>query len=80
GFTVLKVKVGIDTPEQDLKRIQAIRERVGNTVTLRSDANQGWDPKSAVRIINQMDDAGFNIELIEQPVRAHDIVGMKFVT
>lgn len=80
GFTVLKVKVGIDTPEQDLKRIQAIRERVGNTVTLRLDANQGWDPKSAVRIINQMEGAGFNIELIEQPVPAHDIEGMKFVT
>lgn len=80
GFTVLKVKVGIDTPEQDLKRIQAIRERVGNTVTLRLDANQGWDPKSAVRIINQMEDAGFNIELIEQPVPAYDIEGMKLVT
>ncbi len=80
GFTVLKVKVGIDTPEQDLKRIQAIRDRVGNKVTLRLDANQGWDPKSAVRTIRKMEDAGFDIELIEQPVPANDIEGMKFVT
>lgn len=80
GFTVLKVKVGIDTPEQDLKRIQAIRDRVGNKVTLRLDANQGWDPKSAVRTIRKMEDAGFDIELIEQPVLANDIEGMKFVT
>lgn len=80
GFTVLKVKVGIDTPEQDLKRIQAIRDRVGNKVTLRLDANQGWDPKSAVRTIGKMEDAGFDIELIEQPVPAGDIEGMKFVT
>ena len=33
-----------------------------------------------MRIINQMEGAGFNIELIEQPVPAHDIEGMKFVT
>lgn len=80
GFTVLKVKVGIDTAENDFARIQAIRERVGDKVTLRLDANQGWDPKTAVRIINRMEDAGFNIELIEQPVPANDIEGMKFVT
>ncbi|KYG59548.1 dipeptide epimerase [Planococcus maritimus] len=80
GFTVLKVKVGIDQAENDFKRIQAIRARVGNKVTLRLDANQGWDPKSAVRIITRMEDAGFNIELIEQPVPANDIEGLKFVT
>lgn len=80
GFSVLKVKVGIDTPDNDLKRIQAIRARVGDKVTLRLDANQGWDPKSAVRIINTMEQAGLAIELIEQPVPASDIEGLKFVT
>ncbi len=80
GFTVLKVKVGIDSSENDFSRIQAIRKRVGDKATLRLDANQGWDPKSAVRIINRMEAAGFNIELIEQPVPAHDIEGLKFVT
>lgn len=80
GFTVLKVKVGIDTPENDLARIQAIRARVGDKVTLRLDANQGWDAKSAVRVINKMEQAGLDIELIEQPVPASDIEGLKFVT
>ncbi|MBT2583769.1 dipeptide epimerase [Planococcus sp. ISL-109] len=80
GFSVLKVKVGIDTPENDLERIKAIRKRVGDKVTLRLDANQGWDRKSAVRIINKMEQAGLDIELIEQPVPASDIEGLKFVT
>jgi L-alanine-DL-glutamate epimerase-like enolase superfamily enzyme len=53
---------------------------VGNGIKLRVDANQGWQPKEAVRLINQMADAGLTIELVEQPVAAHDLEGLKFVT
>jgi len=75
---MLKVKVGKE-PEKDLQRLKAIREAVGYTLSLRIDANQGWKPKEAVRILRGMEDAGLNIELIEQPVIAHDITGMKYV-
>ncbi|WKA54045.1 dipeptide epimerase [Planococcus shixiaomingii] len=80
GFDVLKIKVGIDTVEQDIKRIRAIRDKVGYDVVLRLDANQGWEPKAAVRAIGLMEDAGLGIELIEQPVPANDIDGLKYVT
>lgn len=80
GFDVLKVKVGIGRIEEDLARIKAIRERVGYEPKLRLDANQGWHAKEAVRAIGMMEDAGFNIELIEQPVYAGDIDGLKYVT
>lgn len=80
GFDVLKVKVGIDTVEKDIERITAIRKKVGYDVLLRLDANQGWEAKSAVRAIGMMEDAGLGIELIEQPVHAKDIEGLKFVT
>lgn len=80
GFDVLKVKVGIDTVDKDIERIRAIRSRVGPDVLLRLDANQGWEAKSAVRAIGLMEDAGLGIELIEQPVPAHDIEGLKYVT
>ncbi|MFW2477715.1 MAG: enolase C-terminal domain-like protein, partial [Sediminibacterium sp.] len=66
GFTVLKVKVGIDSSENDFSRIQAIRKRVGDKVTLRLDANQGWDPKSAVRIINRMEVAFEDLNCINR--------------
>lgn len=49
GFSVLKVKVGKDVIEKDIQRIQAIRKRVGPDITIRLDANQGWNPKEAVR-------------------------------
>ncbi|WP_108670251.1 mandelate racemase/muconate lactonizing enzyme family protein [Peribacillus acanthi] len=80
GFTVLKVKVGKDEASLDFDRIKKIREQVGKDIKIRLDANQGWNPKESIRIIRKMEDAGLNIELVEQPVLAADIEGLKQVT
>ena len=79
GYTELKLKVGTDA-ELDLKRVKAIREAVGPSVMIRLDANQGWKAKEAVRTIRKFEDMGLDIELIEQPVKAHDFAGLKYVT
>ncbi len=79
GFHILKVKVGKEGLK-DVARIEAIRRAVGPDVILRVDANQGWTPKDAVRIIRAMEDRGLEIDLVEQPVHAHDFAGMQFVT
>lgn len=47
---------------------------------IRIDANQAWSPKQAVRLLDRMQDAGLDIELVEQPVKARDLEGIKFVT
>lgn len=79
GFTELKLKVGTDAA-LDIQRVKAIRDAVGDGVKLRLDANQGWQPKEAVRTIRRFEDMGLNIELIEQPVKGHDFAGLKYVT
>lgn len=79
GYDTLKIKVGKDS-YKDLERIKAIRKAVGYDINLRIDANQGWKPKEAVKILRSMEDEGLNIEFVEQPVIAHDIEGLKFVT
>lgn len=79
GFQILKVKVGKEGIK-DVERIKAIREAVGKDIAIRVDANQGWNAKDAVRIIHAMEDAGLDIDLVEQPVKAHDIQGMQFIT
>ncbi len=66
GATVLKIKLG-KKPEDDLERIRQIRKTVGNGITLRIDANQGWDFDSAVYCLNGMKD--LDIEFCEQPMR-----------
>ncbi|MFD1018142.1 mandelate racemase/muconate lactonizing enzyme family protein [Thalassobacillus hwangdonensis] len=80
GFNVLKVKVGKDQISTDIERIKAIREKVGDSCLIRLDANQGWRPKEAVSAIRKMEDLGLDIELVEQPVLAHDLKGLKYVT
>jgi len=78
-FTTLKLKVGTDA-KVDIARVKKIREAVGPSVKLRLDANQGWTAKEAIRTITIMEDMGLDIELIEQPVKAHDLDGLKHVT
>ncbi|MBP2242435.1 o-succinylbenzoate synthase [Cytobacillus eiseniae] len=80
GFDVLKVKVGKDDILTDIERIREIRNRVGKRIKIRLDANQGWKPKEAIQAIRKMEELHLNIELVEQPVKAWDIEGLKQVT
>lgn len=79
GYHTLKVKIGADSV-LDLERLKQIRQAVGPKVTIRADANQGWTAKQAVRNIAALEDAGVGLELVEQPVPAHDIQGLAYVT
>lgn len=79
GYDCLKVKVGKE-PEKDIARLSAIRSVVPKETCIRIDANQGWSPKEAVRILNGMQERGLDIEFVEQPVKAHDFEGLKYVT
>lgn len=78
GYDTLKVKVGKDS-KKDIERLDAIRKAIGYDINIRIDANQGWKPKEAIHILRNMEDKGLDIEFVEQPVVAHDIVGLKFV-
>lgn len=78
GFDVLKVKVG--DGGDDVDRLRTIRNAVGTGPLLRIDANQGWAPRTAVRIIRALEDADLGIELVEQPTPAADLDGLAFVT
>jgi o-succinylbenzoate synthase len=79
GFESLKIKVGKDIGV-DIERIRAIYAAVENRALLRLDANQGWTPKQAVYALQTLEDAGVKLELVEQPVKARDLEGMRYVT
>ena len=79
GYDCLKMKVGVN-PELDVVRLSAVRNAVGKDIVIRIDANQAWTPKQAVKILNKMQELGLDIELVEQPVSAHDFAGLKYVT
>lgn len=79
GFDILKIKVGKEGLA-DVQRMAAIRAAVGPDIKLRVDANQGWTAEQSICIIRAMEDQGLDIELVEQPVPAHDLAGLKAVT
>src|SRR5689334_17264072 len=79
GFESLKIKVGKDIGV-DIERVRAIHAAVENRALLRLDANQGWTAKEAVYALHALEDAGVRLELVEQPVKARDLEGMRYVT
>ncbi|GGD75038.1 dipeptide epimerase [Lacimicrobium alkaliphilum] len=79
GFETLKIKVGKDIGV-DIERVKAIYAAVEGKALLRLDANQGWTAKEAVYALTRLEDAGVRLELVEQPVKGHDLEGMKYIT
>ena len=79
GFESLKIKVGKDIG-LDIERVKAIHAAVEGRALLRLDANQGWTAKQAVHAMRTLEEAGVVLELLEQPVKAADISGLKYVT
>ncbi|SHK35742.1 L-alanine-DL-glutamate epimerase [Hathewaya proteolytica DSM 3090] len=81
GYKCLKIKVGYnDDQEGDLERVMAIKKAIKKDTKVRIDGNQGWGPKQAVKIIRKLEDLGLDIDFVEQPVKAWDLEGLKYVT
>lgn len=78
GFKTFKVKIGKDRDE-DLDRVVAISEGAPNCSFI-LDANQGYTPTQAVKFTEAVLQRGLRIRLLEQPVDAVDLDGMRYVT
>ncbi len=79
GYDCLKIKVGKDF-SIDLKRIKAIYSQVKGQALLRLDINQGWTAQQTVNALQHLESVGVELELIEQPVLASNLSGMKYIT
>lgn len=66
GFRIIKIKLGKD-PIEDVERVKQIRAAVGDALSLRIDANQGWDYDDAIYALQNL--ARYNIAFCEQPMR-----------
>ncbi|WP_337997617.1 mandelate racemase/muconate lactonizing enzyme family protein [Oleispirillum naphthae] len=77
GYRIIKVKVGVLSVGEDVERVKAIREVTGSKVSLRADANQGWDVPTALKFIRGVEDCG--LEFLEQPVAKSNLDGMAYL-
>lgn len=75
GFTAVKVKVGAPQAERDLRRLQAVREAVGEGVEMAIDANEAWTFEEAVERIRFFEREGVRLSYVEDPLRRSDCEG-----
>jgi L-alanine-DL-glutamate epimerase-like enolase superfamily enzyme len=73
GFPVLKIKVGTEDDERVLRLVRD----VAPSARIRVDANTGWTVKQAMRKLPLLEELG--IELIEQPLPAEDLDGLRYL-
>jgi len=76
GFTAYKIKVGIDTPENDAARTRAIC-KILSGLLISADANQGYSTERAIDYVRAVKGSG--LDFFEQPVIGHDLAGMAAV-
>ncbi|WP_080058837.1 mandelate racemase/muconate lactonizing enzyme family protein [Spirosoma aerolatum] len=74
GADAIKVKLGTNLHD-DIKRVEAIRNAIGDTIPIRTDANQGWDVVTASGVLRAI--GGWNVQYCEQPIKRHDIAGLR---
>jgi O-succinylbenzoate synthase len=67
GCRTAKVKVAEpgQTDDEDLDRVEAVRDAIGPGGRIRVDVNGGWDVHHAARMIRTLD--RFELEYVEQP-------------
>ncbi|MEV5891651.1 L-talarate/galactarate dehydratase [Nonomuraea fuscirosea] len=73
GIGGIKIKVGQPDMREDLRRLVAVREHLGDGVPLMVDANQQWDRASALRFGRAVEELG--LVWIEEPLDAYDAEG-----
>jgi len=77
GFQALKIKIGLGLME-DVKRVRAVREEVGEDIDIWVDANQAFTPEESITLCQKLKES--DIKFVEQPVKVDDIDGLKKVT
>ena len=75
GFGGSKIKVGRPHVSEDIKRLRAVREAVGDSYEIMTDGNQSFTVAEAIRRARMMEP--LDIAWFEEPLLAHDINGHK---
>jgi mandelate racemase len=73
GFRGIKIKIGGSPVEDDIARVKAVREIIGDGIALMVDYNQSLNPAEAPRRIARLQE--FDLLWVEEPVLAEDLLG-----
>lgn len=73
-----KLKIGSRAVEADVEHVLAIKQALGNEVSIRVDVNRAWSELDAIKGIKRLQAGG--IDLIEQPCAIDNIEAMQRLT
>src|ERR1700710_148685 len=73
GFRAIKMKVGRPDLASDVKRVQAMREHLGDGFPLMADANMKWTVEEAIRAARALQPS--DLPWLEEPIIPDDISG-----
>ncbi|MGO3554489.1 MAG: L-talarate/galactarate dehydratase [Microbacterium gubbeenense] len=73
GIGGIKIKVGLPDSAEDLRRVRAVGDHIGDAMPLMVDANQQWDRATALRMGRRFED--LELVWIEEPLDAYDAEG-----
>ncbi|WP_299934946.1 mandelate racemase/muconate lactonizing enzyme family protein [uncultured Pelagimonas sp.] len=73
GFRGSKIKIGSTHLSQDAARLSAVRNAVGDSYEIMTDANQGFSLSEAIRRASILED--YKIGWFEEPLPADDVAG-----
>lgn len=73
GFTMMKVKVGLDAAE-DVARVRAVRAAVGAEVKIGIDGNAGWSVQDTLWAAQRLREC--DLWFIEQPIHGRNLAGL----
>ena len=73
GFRAIKMKVGRPSLAQDVERVAAMRERLGEGFPLMVDANMKWTADQAIRAARRFQP--YDLTWLEEPIIPDDVAG-----
>ncbi len=78
GFKIFKIKTGVLPAKDEIARVEALRNLVGEEFDLRIDFNQGGKREQVLKLCRELE--AYHPTFIEQPVKSWDLDGMIALT
>jgi muconate cycloisomerase len=74
GHRIFKIKTAAAPLAADVERVRRLREALDPGISLRVDANQGWDRPTALLAVRALEP--YRLDFVEQPVPRWDLEGL----
>jgi len=74
GFRTIKMKIGSGKVQDDVDRVSAVREAIGDQVNLRADANNSYSVDKAIQLGRKI--RRYELAYLEQPINSRNLAGL----